>query len=68
MPSKTKQKIIHSRINITLPERTIELIDRVIEKGDFPKQTVCDRSQFINEAVQYYTADCKLMKYKNTPP
>ena len=33
-------------LNITLPEETIKLIDQVTSKGD--------RSQFINEAVQYY--------------
>jgi CopG family transcriptional regulator/antitoxin EndoAI len=34
------------RLNITLPEETIKLIDQVAEKGD--------RSRLINEAVQYY--------------
>ncbi|MBD2414271.1 hypothetical protein FACHB389_23235 [Nostoc calcicola FACHB-389] len=43
---------MHRRINITLPDETIELIDRVIEKGD--------RSRFINEAVQYYIAQKSL--------
>ncbi|MHC5598820.1 MAG: hypothetical protein ACYTXC_23260 [Nostoc sp.] len=33
-----------------MPDGTIEVIDRIIEKGDFPKERVCDRSQFINEA------------------
>lgn len=37
---------MHRRLNITLPEETIKLIDQVAEKGD--------RSKFINEAVQYY--------------
>ncbi len=37
---------MHRRLNITLPEDTIRLIDTVAEKGD--------RSSFINEAVQYY--------------
>lgn len=37
---------MHRRLNITLPEDTIRLIDTVTEKGD--------RSRFINEAVQYY--------------
>jgi len=37
---------MHQRINITLPEETIRLIDRVAEKGD--------RSRFINEAVKSY--------------
>ena len=37
---------MHQRINITLPEETIRLIDRVAEKGD--------RSRFINEAMKSY--------------
>ena len=40
---------MHRRLNITLPEETIQLIDQVIQKGD--------RSRFINEAVQYYIAE-----------
>ncbi|MEH2046426.1 ribbon-helix-helix domain-containing protein [Nostoc sp.] len=47
---------MHRQINITLPDETIELIDRVIEKGDSPEETLGDRSRFINEAVQYYIA------------
>ncbi|MEA5601085.1 hypothetical protein [Nostoc sp. UHCC 0252] len=43
---------MHRQINITLPDETIELIDRVIEKGD--------RSRFINETVQYYIAQKSL--------
>lgn len=39
---------MHRRLNITLPEQTIQLIDRLTLKGD--------RSRFINEAVQYYIA------------
>jgi CopG family transcriptional regulator/antitoxin EndoAI len=37
---------MRKRINITLPEETIELIDRVTEQGD--------RSRFIDEAVRHY--------------
>lgn len=44
------------RINITLPDETIELIDQVIEKGDSPEDRLRQRSRFINEAVQYYIA------------
>ncbi|MGH2361016.1 MAG: ribbon-helix-helix domain-containing protein, partial [bacterium] len=40
---------MHKRINITLPEETVRLIDRVAERGD--------RSQFINEAVRRYVTD-----------
>ncbi len=37
---------MHRRINITLPEETVELIDRVSERGD--------RSRLINQAVRRY--------------
>ena len=39
---------MHRRINITLPEQTIRLIDRVAKKGD--------RSFLISEAVHRYVA------------
>jgi CopG family transcriptional regulator/antitoxin EndoAI len=39
---------VHRRINITLPEKTIRLIDRVAKKGD--------RSFLISEAVHRYVA------------
>lgn len=39
---------LHRRINITLPEETIRLIDRVAKKGD--------RSFLISEAVRHYVA------------
>ena len=39
-------KTPRKRINVTLPEDTIHLIDRVAKKGD--------RSRFLNEAVHYY--------------
>jgi len=39
---------VHRRINITLPEETIRLIDRVAKKGD--------RSFLISEAVHRYVA------------
>lgn len=37
---------MNQRINITLPEETLILIDRVAEKGD--------RSRFIDLAIKYY--------------
>jgi CopG family transcriptional regulator/antitoxin EndoAI len=37
---------MHRRLNITLPEETIRLIDRVATKGD--------RSRLIAEAVRHY--------------
>lgn len=37
---------MHQRINITLPDETLTLIDRVAQKGD--------RSRFIDTAVRYY--------------
>ncbi|WP_292859052.1 hypothetical protein [Nostoc sp. LPT] len=42
LPCKTERKIMHRRINITLPDETIELIDRVIEKGDSPEEMLRD--------------------------
>ena len=39
---------LHRRINITLPEETIRLIDRVARKGD--------RSFLISQAVRHYVA------------
>ena len=39
----------HRRINVTLPEETVKLLDRVSEKGD--------RSRFINEAVRRHIAE-----------
>jgi CopG family transcriptional regulator/antitoxin EndoAI len=39
---------VYRRINITLPEETVRLIDRVAKKGD--------RSFLISEAVQRYVA------------
>lgn len=38
---------MNKRINITLPEETIELIDQVASNGK--------RSRFIDKAVHYYT-------------
>lgn len=37
---------MYQRINITLPEETLSLVDRVAEKGD--------RSRFIDLAIRYY--------------
>jgi len=37
---------VHRRINITLPEETLRLLDRVVKKGD--------RSRLIAEAVRSY--------------
>ena len=37
---------MHQRINITLPDDTLKLIDRVAPKGD--------RSRFIDKAVRHY--------------
>jgi CopG family transcriptional regulator / antitoxin EndoAI len=43
---------MRKRINITLPEETLELIDRVTEHGD--------RSCFIDEAVRHYIQETGL--------
>ena len=40
---------MHRRINITLPEETVRLIDRVSKKGD--------RSRFIDTAVKHYVGE-----------
>ena len=40
---------VHRRINVTLPEETVRLLDRVSEKGD--------RSRLINEAVRRHIAE-----------
>lgn len=40
---------MHQRVNITLPEETLQLIDRVTEKGD--------RSRFIDQAVKHYVKE-----------
>lgn len=37
---------MHRRVNVTLPEETIRLIDRSAERGD--------RSRFIDTAVKYF--------------
>jgi CopG family transcriptional regulator / antitoxin EndoAI len=37
---------MHQRINITLPEETVRLIDKITGNGN--------RSQFIDEAVKHY--------------
>ncbi len=37
---------MRKRVNITLPKETIDLMDRLVEKGD--------RSEFIKEAVEEY--------------
>ncbi len=43
MATQTK---IHKRVNITLPEQTLQIIDRVVKQGD--------RSRFIDRAVRFY--------------
>ena len=40
---------MHKRVNVTLPEETIRLIDRAAERGD--------RSRFINAAVKYFVRE-----------
>lgn len=46
----------HKRINITLPSDTIQLIDRVAEKGD--------RSRFLDEAVRHFVKEAGKAKLK----
>lgn len=40
---------MHKRVNVTLPEQTIRLIDRSAKHGN--------RSRFIDEAVKYFVRD-----------
>lgn len=47
---------MNRRINITLPNETIELLDRILSKGD--------RSRFINEAVKYYITEVEKKKLR----
>jgi CopG family transcriptional regulator/antitoxin EndoAI len=44
-----EETAVHRRINITLSEETLALLDRVASKGD--------RSRLIDEAVRYYLDD-----------
>ena len=41
-----RSSTMHRRLNITLPEETVRLLDRVVKKGD--------RSRLIAEAVRRY--------------
>jgi len=47
---------MHRRINVTLPEETIRLMDRVSAKGD--------RSGLIDRAVRRYVAQSRRAKLK----
>ena len=47
---------MNRRINITLPNETIELLNRLVSKGD--------RSRFINDAVQYYVTEVEKKKLR----
>lgn len=40
---------LHQRVNVTLPENTLALLDRVAEKGA--------RSSFVDRAVRFYIAE-----------
>ena len=53
---------MNRRLNINLPEETIRTIDMVIQDeessedivGESPAETLRERLDFINEAIQYY--------------
>ena len=47
---------MHRRINITLPEETVRLLDRVARQGD--------RSRLIDEAVKRYIEEMGLANLK----
>lgn len=50
MKTITKTRVrVYARINITLPEETIELLDRVAPKGG--------RSRLVNTAVRRYISE-----------
>jgi CopG family transcriptional regulator / antitoxin EndoAI len=40
---------MHRRINITLSEETVDLVDRIVKKGD--------RSRFIDEAIRQHVRE-----------
>jgi CopG family transcriptional regulator/antitoxin EndoAI len=46
MGHKEVDKFMYRRVNISVPDETLQLIDRVAAKGD--------RSRFIAEAVRHY--------------
>lgn len=43
------EALLHKRINITLPEETLRLLDRVADKGD--------RSSLIDRAIKRYVEE-----------
>lgn len=49
---------MYRRINITLPEKTVRLIDRISEKGD--------RSRLIDTAVRRYLAHVRRAKLRKS--
>ena len=51
---KTTQ--VRKRINITLPKDTVEMIDKIIEKGE--------RSRLMDKAVRYFIDDFRNRKIK----
>ncbi len=53
--SDTQYKF-HKRINISLPVETVELVDRVTQKGN--------RSHFIDQAVHFYIEEIGREKLK----
>jgi CopG family transcriptional regulator/antitoxin EndoAI len=47
---------VHRRVNITLPEETIRLIDRAVARGD--------RSRFIDQAVRHFVHEARRTKLR----
>lgn len=47
---------VHRRVNITLPEETVRLIDRTTARGD--------RSRFIDQAVKHFVQEARRAKLK----
>ncbi len=52
------------KLNISLPEETIRMIDMVIQDDESPAETHRDRANFINEAIQYYIEQKTLTNFK----
>ena len=51
-----KGTAVHKRVNITLPENTIQLLDRITEKGS--------RSAFVEQAVRFYIKEIGVANLK----
>lgn len=46
MENSKEKTVQHKRVNVSLPQDTLQLLDRLVEKGN--------RSAFLNRAVRFY--------------